>query len=735
LDLTGGISYAGSATNATNDSNGTAFIGNYLRTVTVGNNVANDFNTFKNMTLTGRGDPVSGCPALVNAPWSGAGPAGGYGVLTYLWSNYGTQMAWGYNSNRIYIRPKHYDNGYKWATTWDSLALTSDIPTKVSQLTNDSGFLTGSYLPLAGGTMTGTPYINMPSTAATIADNQPFGITYGRIQSYGTITIAADTDASKNEFVNITAGYGVSTATAANGLSIGYDTLKWKGQNIIHSGTIGSYVGNGTVTIKQNGTSKGTFTMNQSGNTTIELTDTAGTTYSAGTGLSLSGTTFSHADTNTNISTDTSYGPTANVTQSAKNTATFKVPQITLDQFGHVKSVTERTITVTDTDTNTDTDTWRPVTDSVATTSSSTCASATAVKKAYDLAAASAITAGADNTTSKIFLVGPTAQTSSNASARTYSNSGCYASGGYLYSNSKVVINDVVASAGSNINSVGTPNVSASISNGKATLTFNYLKGATGSQGPQGPTGPSGNSVGTVVCVTANNGTTTGTPSTASEGVSYYRVKDTAGNWLSGTIAVKNGKNGTNGTNATTTAVVSTSANGLAPKVTNTSGFLRGDGSWVVPSDTKVKSTATTSAYYLCGSSASATATGELGKRSDVYVNASGQLLSAKGFFESSDERLKNFGESLDVDLDKIKNLPKKYFTWKNDKDNKLNIGTSAQELQKLYPEIVSEGVDGYLSVNYEKLSIIALAAIDKLADKQKELEERLAKIEAALNL
>lgn len=32
-------------------------------------------------------------------------------------------------------------------------------------------------------------------------------------------------------------------------------------------------VGNGTVTITQNGTSKGTFTMNQSGNTTIELTD------------------------------------------------------------------------------------------------------------------------------------------------------------------------------------------------------------------------------------------------------------------------------------------------------------------------------------------------------------------------------------------------------------------------------------------------------------------------------
>ena len=41
-------------------------------------------------------------------------------------------------------------------------------------------------------------------------------------------------------------------------------------------------VGNGTVNITQNGISKGIFTMNQSGNTTIALTDT-NTTYSVAT--------------------------------------------------------------------------------------------------------------------------------------------------------------------------------------------------------------------------------------------------------------------------------------------------------------------------------------------------------------------------------------------------------------------------------------------------------------------
>lgn len=55
-------------------------------------------------------------------------------------------------------------------------------------------------------------------------------------------------------------------------------------------------VGNGTITVRQNGSTKGTFTTNQSGNTTIDLTDNntdTNTTYSASSGLSLSGTSFS----------------------------------------------------------------------------------------------------------------------------------------------------------------------------------------------------------------------------------------------------------------------------------------------------------------------------------------------------------------------------------------------------------------------------------------------------------
>ena len=98
-----------------------------------------------------------------------------------------------------------------------------------------------SYLPLSGGTMTGTPYIYFPASVnnTALTDSTPTGLTYGRLQSYGTMTICGDTDGSTTEYVNITAGYSIANATAANGLSIGYSTLKWKGNTIWHAGNDG----------------------------------------------------------------------------------------------------------------------------------------------------------------------------------------------------------------------------------------------------------------------------------------------------------------------------------------------------------------------------------------------------------------------------------------------------------------------------------------------------------------
>lgn len=139
--------------------------------------------------------------------------------------------------------------------------------------------------------------------------------------------------------------------------------------------------------------------------------------------------------------------------------------------------------------------------------------------------------------------------------------------------------------------------------------------------------------------------------------------------------------------------------------------------------DTKVTNNTTTSTYYLCGSTSSSNTTGTLVKRSSVYVNSSSAVYASGGFYESSDNKLKNFKENIEINFEKLKQLPKKYFTWKSDETDKLNIGTSAQELQKLYPELVSEDENGLLHVAYDKLSIIALSAIDKLYEEVCELK------------
>lgn len=105
------------------------------------------------------------------------------------------------------------------------------------------------------------------------------------------------------------------------------------------------------------------------------------------------------------------------------------------------------------------------------------------------------------------------------------------------------------------------------------------------------------------------------------------------------------------------------------------------------------------------------------------------------GFFQTSDARLKNFASDVEVDLDKLAQLPKKYFTWKTDKDAKLEIGTSAQAVRELYPELVSGDENGQLSVDYAKLSIIALKAIDIQNEKIKQLESDIAAIKEKLGL
>ena len=126
--------------------------------------------------------------------------------------------------------------------------------------------------------------------------------------------------------------------------------------------------------------------------------------------------------------------------------------------------------------------------------------------------------------------------------------------------------------------------------------------------------------------------------------------------------------------------------------------------------------------YDVSGASYSALT--EAKEYAENLVESANTRISALERGTTSDERLKDFYEDIDCNLDELKNIPKKYFSWKDDASKGRQIGTSAQELYKIYPEIVSIDNEGIYSVAYDKLSIVALAAVDKLYEENKELKE-----------
>ena len=132
---------------------------------------------------------------------------------------------------------------------------------------------------------------------------------------------------------------------------------------------------------------------------------------------------------------------------------------------------------------------------------------------------------------------------------------------------------------------------------------------------------------------------------------------------------------------------------------------------------------------FLVGANTQANDGATTKTNSGVYTSGSA-VYATNGFYETSDERKKEFISDIDCDLDALSNIPKKYFIWNGGDENSRYIGTSAQEVMKLYPEMVTKDDEGYLHVSYDKFGIIALAAIDKLREENKALMERIEALE-----
>ena len=111
------------------------------------------------------------------------------------------------------------------------------------------------------------------------------------------------------------------------------------------------------------------------------------------------------------------------------------------------------------------------------------------------------------------------------------------------------------------------------------------------------------------------------------------------------------------------------------------------------------------------------------------------KVTAINGFFQNSDETLKEFKNDIEIDFERLKNIPKVYYTWKDDTEENLQIGTSAQKVQEIYPELTSRDADsGKLALDYAKLSIIALKAIDTLHEENKLLRKELEELKEKVN-
>ena len=100
-------------------------------------------------------------------------------------------------------------------------------------------------------------------------------------------------------------------------------------------------------------------------------------------------------------------------------------------------------------------------------------------------------------------------------------------------------------------------------------------------------------------------------------------------------------------------------------------------------------------------------------------------MLSDLGFFVTSDSKfksnIKNLSDNKTEHLDKLKRLIPKSYNFKDQKDT--SFGLIAQEVEKIYPSMVTTKEDGSKSVNYTELIPLLLLQSNEMERKIDELK------------
>ena len=113
----------------------------------------------------------------------------------------------------------------------------------------------------------------------------------------------------------------------------------------------------------------------------------------------------------------------------------------------------------------------------------------------------------------------------------------------------------------------------------------------------------------------------------------------------------------------------------------------------------------------------------------DIYATA---------FYSTSDIRLKNIKSEVGISAEDLAKLPLFNFIWNNQINNKLFSGTSAQDVIKILPTVVSY-TEKYYQLDYATLGTIAgITACKELVTQKSEiklLKDRVKQLEEQLNM
>ena len=116
-----------------------------------------------------------------------------------------------------------------------------------------------------------------------------------------------------------------------------------------------------------------------------------------------------------------------------------------------------------------------------------------------------------------------------------------------------------------------------------------------------------------------------------------------------------------------------------------------------------------------------------------------GADLHATNYYTDSDIRYKNVIKHSCIDLLSLATLPLFLYTWNDNRDNIIHIGSSAQAVEQVIPQLVTEDSTGFKSLNYSILGTVAgITACKELVSQKSEIEmlkERVKQLEQLLKM